>query len=219
MKQRKKNGVTYRLVRHLKRSKCFLFNRRGDGVHSPYAFRLIRQVLRNPHPYVAFTHLATLLSEHRDGLRQSYEHRALCNKRYLETIFRLGVDARVDQALVVGWKDGLVAQYLSTALSSRRVLVFTPNEPISASRLSASRLIVLEATAIEQLDTLAEALCKRERSTEPSLLILNSYNPEIRRAKALLRRQLCPDIQFDLKGLDIWVWRLGLTPGNYSVYN
>ena len=39
------------LTRRLKRSKRLIINRRGDGVHSPYAFHLISRVIRNRRPY------------------------------------------------------------------------------------------------------------------------------------------------------------------------
>ncbi len=49
-----RSSLLTRLSRKLYRTKRAVLNRRGDGVHSPYAFAIIRQVFRNPHPYNAF---------------------------------------------------------------------------------------------------------------------------------------------------------------------
>lgn len=219
MRQRIRNSIAYRIGRNLRRSKCFLLNRRGDGVHSPYAFRLIHQVLRNPHPYTAFVPLAGLHALRCKDLGLRYGDRAITARRYLEVIFRLAVDIRPERALVLTLEDSLAPNYLAEAIGSKNVEVVHFGQELSQEQILASRLIVAETASSNQITILAQTLSVREKSDKALLLVLNTYNPELRRMALPLRQQLRPDIQFDLKGLELWVWRIGLTPGRYSVYN
>lgn len=221
MKHRATNSLPYRLGRHIRRTKCMLLHRRGDGVHSPYAFRLIRQVLRNPHPYAAFEELGGLHRERKRQLRQTAGHRAITSKRFLEVIFRLSADRGAEAVGLFSARESLVAAYIQRAVPNAHIAEYHDTaSPRSTPTLELedAELIVLEDATAEELERIIRAIRSKPKTKQPRILVLNTYNPVLRHQAKSLCIQLKPGVQFDLKGLEIWVWRTGITPGRYSVY-
>ncbi|MDO4707353.1 MAG: hypothetical protein Q4A61_02870 [Porphyromonadaceae bacterium] len=219
MKQRQTNSIPYRLGRHIKRTKCMLLNRRGDGVHSPFAFRIIRQVLRNPHPYGAFAKLKVLQRTRRDAIREATQHRAIISRKHLEIIFRLAVDCEATYIHLLTTNPSLVADYITEARPLALISqTFSEHQDMFPLEIRKAELIVVEDIQAEALELLTQALISRDLSPQAHILVLNTYNPKIRVSLKELRKKLKADVQFDLKGLEIWVWRKGITPGRYSVY-
>lgn len=219
MKRRQRNSIHYRLGRHIRRTKCMLLNRRGDGVHSPFAFRFIRQVLRNPHPYTAFEPLAGLHQERKKQLQKATGHQAIVRKRFLEIIFRLAVDYATNRISLWGAKDSLVSAYLSEALPLALIEHrSTGIQAVDTHEICAARLIVLEDVLPNDLKQILQILRDKTKTEEVQILVLNTYNPSLRAGIKTVQGKFKADVQFDLKGLEIWVWRKGLTPGCYSVY-
>lgn len=220
MKQKQPtNSLRYRLSRYIGRTKCMLLNRRGDGVHSPYAFRFIRQVLRNPHPYTAFNQLRTIHRERKSELRYTTNHHSIASRRFLECIFRLAADHQSRHVCLLTSTSSLIPTYIAQAIPSAEFITREDGSRYPSTEvLRIAELIIIEDATQEELTTLIEALKNRNKAERAHFLVLNTYNPALRAASKHLRKELRADIEFDLKGLEIWVWRTGITPGRYSVY-
>lgn len=214
------NSIRYRLGRHLGRTKSMLLNRRGDGVHSPFAFRLIRQVLRNPHPYTAFGRLGELHRAQRKTIGRESEHRAITRRKHLEIIFRLSADCPAERVLLVSPSQSLVPAYIIEARPQAKIDYHSTDAPLALEQktIDMTELIVLEDATETILTLVLQALSSKARTQRTQTLILNTYNPRLRAALRGIAKEQRADVQFDLKGLEIWVWRKGITPGRYSVY-
>ncbi len=94
-----KSPITLRgVVRRLQYSKRLLINRRGDGVHSPFAFHFITRVVRNRRPYYCFEELRGEVKRRRKDAKTCPPiHRA----RTLELLFRTAHELEAKNILVV----------------------------------------------------------------------------------------------------------------------
>ena len=82
------------ITRRLKRSKRLIINRRGDGVHSPYAFHLISRVIRNRRPYYCFAELREELRRHTRELARAERPRPIRSSSFVSrTRSRLSVSS------------------------------------------------------------------------------------------------------------------------------
>ena len=94
-----KSPITLRgVVRRLQYSKRLLINRRGDGVHSPFAFHFITRVVRNRRPYYCFEELRGEVKRRRKDAKTCPPiHRA----RTLELLFRTAHELEAKNILIV----------------------------------------------------------------------------------------------------------------------
>ncbi len=94
-------------VRHrLRYSKRLLINRRGDGVHSPFAFHFITKVVRNHRPFYCFAELAPRVKEVYP-LSQARRQRRIC-----ELLFRASHALRVKNIVHLGASVTPLKDYL-----------------------------------------------------------------------------------------------------------
>ena len=85
-------------LRRLQYSKRLIINRRGDGVHSPFAFHFISRVVRNRRPYYCFEELRAELEERkRTGRHLPPIHRS----KALELLFRTAHELEARRLLIV----------------------------------------------------------------------------------------------------------------------
>lgn len=182
-----------------------LLNWRGDGVHSPYAFNLIRQVLRCPHPYEAYRNLYDKAEAKCE--KALYGTRAITEQRRLELLFRL-VHSFAPKASAI-LSVPREREHLTSL--SRRYVEATGYRHWAEDYRQAD-LLVMEAVP--------EGLMARSLVAHPEhyMLILNTQDAEVRLWAKTARAELQPPITFDLVGLQIWVWRPHTTSGHYPVY-
>lgn len=211
-----RNPLATRLYRGLKRTKRAVLNRRGDGVHSPFAFDLIRQVFRNPHPYTAFTELGIMPSEHK-YLAKLYGDRLLKGTRSCELIFRLVHRLAKGEVLLIAPKDSLLPKYIQ-ATGKVQVLNHTSNVPRGLPRQAMPSTIIIEDLLPEDLPHL-EQLLHTWRACRDGIIILHHHNPVIRKLTPRLRSIAMPDATFDSLDVELWVCRHMLTKGHYKVYH
>ena len=76
------------IISLLKTLKRRILNWRGDGVHSPFAFNLIRNVIRQPHPYNAYRLLYSNDEAERINAEAS-KNKLWTKRKHLELIFRI----------------------------------------------------------------------------------------------------------------------------------
>ena len=174
-----KRLVTLRgLTQRLKRSKRLIINRRGDGVHSPYAYHFITRVVRNMRPYYCFTELREALRQARE-LSEEKPPRPIRKARTLELIFRIAHELQARHVLLLTGETSFVPRYLMATGSVEQVI---ERQHIPAlSEVSTASLVVVECIPLEgrersQLSSLLKDLAKRK---EASVRLLE-YGKELR---------------------------------------
>ena len=99
------------IISLLKTLRRRLLNWRGDGVHSPFAFNLIRNVIRQPHPYNAYRLLYS--NEEAERINEGASKSKLWTKRkYLELIFRITHHHKAQACYLEGDPKSLVLKYI-----------------------------------------------------------------------------------------------------------
>lgn len=107
-------------------------NARGFGIHSPYLYEFVQQVVCNRHPYYCFARLESirrmLLHDHRTVYVQDYgtgvsgeralsaiARRSLAGPRYAQMLFRMAVYTQSKRILELGTSLGLTTSYLAAS--------------------------------------------------------------------------------------------------------
>ena len=106
------------IISLLKTLKRRILNWRGDGVHSPFAFNLIRNVIRQPHPYNAYRLLYS--NDEAERINAEVGRNKLWTKRkYLELIFRITDYHKAQACYLEGDPRSLVYHYIRTRYPER----------------------------------------------------------------------------------------------------
>lgn len=218
MKQKLRNSLKYSTYRRLSRAKRFVLNRRGDGVHSPYAFRLISKVIRNPYPYTCFEPLARAGRERAETLRSEYGDRCIYRRRVLELVFRLVMDHRPDRVFVLAPHESLLPLYVQAISPALQMTHISRLDSSAAAHIATADFIIVEDMMEEEFVLLEQMLLAACEVGELKQVLVNRSNPMLRRYSQHLRSVLRPDVAFDLLHLELWVWREAITPGRYKVY-
>ena len=221
-----KRLVTLRgLTQRLKRSKRLIINRRGDGVHSPYAYHFITRVVRNVRPYYCFTELREALRQARE-LSEEKPPRPIRKARTLELIFRIAHDLQARHVLLLTGETSFVPRYLIATGSVEQVI---ERQHIPAlSEVSTASLVVVERIPLEdrersQLSSLLKDLAKRKEAsvvgTERITALVSTRSRTAKRLARSLRGEAKPQLVIDLIDIEVWFFDARLTPSIYkSVY-
>ena len=221
-----KRLVTLRgLTQRLKRSKRLIINRRGDGVHSPYAYHFITRVVRNARPYYCFTELREALRQARE-LSEEKPPRPIRKARTLELIFRIAHELQARHVLLLTGETSFVPRYLIATGSVEQVI---ERQHIPAlSEVSTASLVVVERIPLEdrersQLSSLLKDLAKRKEAslvgTERMTALISTRSRTAKRLARLLRGEAKPQLVIDLIDIEVWFFDARLTPSIYkSVY-
>lgn len=221
-----KRLVTLRgLTLRLKRSKRLIINRRGDGVHSPYAYHFITRVIRNVRPYYCFTELREALRQARE-LSEGKPPRPIRKARTLELIFRIAHELQARHVLLLTGETSFVPRYLMATGSVEQVIE-RQHIPALSEVLTAS-LVVVERIPLEdrersQLSSLLKDLAKRKEAsvvgTERMTALISTRSHTAKRLARLLRGEAKPQLVIDLIDIEVWFFDTRLTPSIYkSVY-
>ena len=221
-----KRLVTLRgLTLRLKRSKRLIINRRGDGVHSPYAYHFITRVVRNARPYYCFTGLREALRQARE-LSEGKPPRPIRKARTLELVFRIAHELQARHVLLLTGETSFVPRYLMATGSVEQVI---ERQHIPAlSEVSTASLVVVERIPLEdrersQLSSLLKDLAKRKEAsvvgTERMTALISTRSRTAKRLARLLRGEAKPQLVIDLIDIEVWFFDTRLTPSVYkSVY-
>ena len=221
-----KRLVTLRgLTQRLKRSKRLIINRRGDGVHSPYAYHFITRVIRNVRPYYCFTELREALRQARE-LSEEKPPRPIRKARTLELIFRIAHELQARHVLLLTGETSFVPRYLIATGSVEQVI---ERQHIPAlSEVSTASLVVVERIPLEdrersQLSSLLKDLAKRKEAsvvgTERITALVSTRSRTAKRLARSLRGEAKPQLVIDLIDIEVWFFDARLTPSIYkSVY-
>ena len=221
-----KRLVTLRgLTQRLKRSKRLIINRRGDGVHSPYAYHFITRVVRNVRPYYCFTELREALRQARE-LSEEKPPRPIRKARTLELIFRIAHELQARHVLLLTGETSFVPRYLMATGSVEQVI---DRQHIPAlSEVSTASLVVVERIPLEdrertQLSSLLKDLAKRKEASETRkeriTALVSTRSRTAKRLARALRGESKPQLVIDLIDIEVWFFDARLTPSIYkSVY-
>lgn len=221
-----KRLVTLRgLTQRLKRSKRLIINRRGDGVHSPYAYHFITRVIRNVRPYYCFTELREALRQARE-LSEGKPPRPIRKARTLELIFRIAHELQARHVLLLTGERSFVPHYLM-ATGSVEQIIERQHIPALSEVLTAS-LVVVERIPLEdrersQLSSLLKDLAKRKEAsvvgTKRITALVSTRSRTAKRLARSLRGEAKPQLIIDLIDIEVWFFDARLTPSIYkSVY-
>ena len=221
-----KRLVTLRgLTQRLKRSKRLIINRRGDGVHSPYAYHFITRVVRNMRPYYCFTELREALRQARE-LSEEKPPRPIRKARTLELVFRIAHELQARHVLLLTGETSFVPRYLMATGSVEQVI---GRQHIPAlSEVSTASLVVVERIPLEdrersQLSSLLKDLAKRKEASETRkeriTALVSTRSRTAKRLARALRGESKPQLIIDLIDIEVWFFDTRLTPSIYkSVY-
>lgn len=105
-----------RLLKNLLRS----WHAKGHGIHSPFAYRLITNVLHSPHAYNAFFDIENLLAKNNISPEEvgTYHH----------LLFRLTYYLKPRKILEIGSRKGVATLFLSAAHPQAEITCIENNE-------------------------------------------------------------------------------------------
>ncbi len=224
--KKRANSLLYKSIRPLVQAKRFVFNRRGDGVHSPYAFYLITKVIRNPYPYDCFRFLAPKYLELSQKLKKDYRDRAVYQIKMAELVFRLATFHKAKNVSLFAQEQSILEPYLLASSKVENLFYHKVKESLEGRgeglNLDTS-LIVLEDLKEDEvklyLDCFIHHIKLRQEQGKDLMLLLNTNNPILRKRLKLFREELQPIVSLSLWGLEIFVWRDAMTKGQYKVFN
>lgn len=106
------------MKRFLKRLYRYLFCRKGYGVHSPFVFDLITNVLEERHGYYAYTELkaARLMLQDAAKMKNAVKRQSL-SRHECEWLFRLANRFKPCRIIMVGSGAGLIPLSLTSYAS------------------------------------------------------------------------------------------------------
>ncbi len=212
-----RSSLLTRLSRKLYRTKRAVLNRRGDGVHSPYAFATIRQVFRNPHPYNAFELLGYQLRQGAPALRAQYGDRLILRPEVAEVIFRLVHRESLGRIVLVAPGASALPAYLE---QTGKVACLEHAEHLSdIAGLETAELVIIEDLPLDELPHLEAWLSQLAQREAPLSLLWHRSHPLLGECIKPWRRLARPTASFCSLELELWVWRPQLTPGHYKVYS
>lgn len=194
--------IAWRLGQKLVNTKRRFFNWRGDGVHSPYAYNFIRQVIRNPHSYEAYRHLYNTQRAREQS--HFYGDKTICDRKRLELLFRLALHQQAEQCYLHSPIEEAGESLAKTYIGATGYRTF-------ATKMDDASLIVLEHCKDLSLEQIDLVLPNR-------MLVLNTRHAELRHKLKAWRARLKPTVVFRMVGLEVWIWRQHTTSGIYPVY-
>lgn len=199
---RKRNRLSWRIRQRLINAKRRLLNWRGDGVHSPFAFDYIRQVIRNPYPYEAYRFLYN--KSEAKHLKEQYGTSVISDKAILELIFRCVLRQKPADYSIISTcpNNQFLLSYIEATGYRNRLY----------SNSLAADLTIIESLPDSSIEIPSES--KRERQ----ILLLNTADPRVRAWAKQHRQDWQPTLSFEMIALEIWIRRPSTTPGHYPVY-
>ncbi len=215
-----KNTLLFKSYRLLKQFRSFLLHRRGDGVHSPYAFHLITKIIRNPHPYDCFRRLRSELDKKIKYIKQKLHPHIIYQTYTAELIFRLSSHHRARRVLLLSsYVDSILKPYLQATGKVKEIIELDDlNAQLNFNKKELSMIIIedFQEKNLEQLKNLLAELLKY--NSKDLMIIFNTENPLVRSQVKALDNILSPQIRFSLQRLELFVWRHHTTPGRYNVF-
>ena len=208
-----KSPITLRgVVRRLRYSKRLLVNRRGDGVHSPFAYHFITRVVRNHRPYYCFEELREKVKRVR---KNPSTRPPIRRTRTLELLFRTAHELEAKHILILTAPSAtsLLPAYLRQTGYAESIEVFSVDQ-LQAVQLQACDLLVCEY--LPEAEVL-ESLIRRGSELAPTFVVaLYMPSPRWRHFVANIEKQTTPRLTLDLMDICLHFYDKRLTPSRYK---
>lgn len=114
-------------------------NGKGHGIHSPFVFDFITQVLNDDRHFYAYTHIENLrkilLSDPSPvgkGAIKTIAEKGELPSRYVQLLFRIAAYYSPGTILSVGASSGVDTAYLASAMETAQVIVVEENTELAA---------------------------------------------------------------------------------------
>lgn len=98
----------------------------GFGIHSPHAYRFVREVLRERNPYYAYQYIFTLRKEVLQTERK-HAHPRVISLKNAKMLFRITNHFTPAHILQIGTSYGISATSMMEANSKARILLYEPH--------------------------------------------------------------------------------------------
>lgn len=175
--------TTWHYIKEYIKFKFTAKHHKGHGVHSPFVFSLIEDVLNEKHPFYAFKSIESartnLLSDHsviyvndhgtgssRDRKISEIARQCLKSKREVQMLFRLACQMQPNNILELGTSLGITTLYLSSARPSANIYTIEgcPNIANIANQVFRNEKANNITSIVGNIDTeLPKVLSKIER--------------------------------------------------------
>lgn len=194
--------------RRLRYSKRLLVNRRGDGVHSPFAFHFISKVVRNRRPFYCFTELAPRVEQEAEG-RQPKRTRRIC-----ELLFRTAHELQAGHILHLGPSGGLLEAYLMQTGYTSSWQSSPSLDALPQDALPPLDLIILEDPSL--LPQLSSQLARWLEASPRLTIACYTLDRSAHRRWEACQESLPARLQLDLLDLQLAFYDERLTPTSYK---
>lgn len=148
-----------------------IWQRRGFGVHSPYAYRLITEVLREKARFYAYDEIQYILNNS-SGQRADYK----VKKKRGRLLFRIVNRYQPEQILEIGSSGGVTTLYIQHACSRAAITILEPRSARveDTRRWLAARNCVAEVVEVK---TWKEGIKAYLQKTERPFILVNHMRP------------------------------------------
>ncbi len=161
------------------------FHRFGFGIHSPWAYSLIRNVLFEKLRYYAF-----------DELKQKFPHRNHKDIDLDEQIFRIVNHFKPSFVLILGTCEDSTINYIHSADNTLKIVIPDPQKPISSLLSYVSLFYIGAHTPAIQF---AELLSSKDMIVDDTVMVIDGINKEHRQLWQYMLNFKQSAVTFDMK--------------------
>jgi len=208
-----KSPITLRgVVRRLRYSKRLLVNRRGDGVHSPFAYHFITRVVRNHRPYYCFEELREKVKR----VRKNPSTRPPIHRtRTLELLFRTAHELEAKRILIITAPSATshLLDYLHQTGYTESLQVFSVDQ-LQVVQLQACDFLVCEY--LPEAEVLTSLIRQYSELAPTFVAALYMPSPRWRHFVANIEKQTTPQLTLDLMDICLHFYDKRLTPSRYK---
>ena len=137
----------------------------GFGIHSPHAFRFVREILRERNPYYAYQQIAFWRKNVIQAMRKSKHHPQVMSLQNAKMIFRITNHFTPAHILQIGSNYGLAAASMMAANSQAHIHLY---EPQTDRFEVTTQVLKPHAYAITAHDSLATAIAQYRQALSDS---------------------------------------------------
>lgn len=148
-----------------------MWQRRGFGVHSPYAYRLITEVLRETARFYAYDEIQNIL---KNSSSQTVDYKV--KKKRGRLLFRIVNRYQPQQILEIGSSGGITTLYMQRACSRAAITILEPRP----SRVENTRQWLAERKCVADvvgIETWKEGIKAYLQKTDRPFILVNHMQP------------------------------------------
>ncbi len=206
----------FRFAQSLKRLKHFLFHRGGHGVHSHFAYLLIRDVIEEKHPYYCFSSL-----RNNNPFTKLDPDRLDCigSNLHLELVFRLCNFVQCSEAFVLGPKNSVVSNYIKASSKEIRLHCIPTSTSMSLEDQNSIQSLIIVVESPRMLDNLKTCLSQLPPTEFLTILLKKNWKEakELKKWEAI-KCEWPATMQMDLVELEMLFYSPKLNKKAYKAF-